>query len=107
MKTRILLHICCAPCSASAVDILKDDCEISFYWHNPNIWPLEEFEKRKETAVNYAKELGFEFFEEEDFAYDYPSWKSKSLELCGLCYEIRLKKAALFAKNNDFDFFST
>ena len=104
---KLLLHICCAPCSASAVAALKDDFDISFYWHNPNIYDEEEYVKRKEAAVKYAAALGFKFFEEKDFSYDYSSWKSKSNELCSLCYEIRLEKAAIFAKNNGFDYFST
>jgi predicted adenine nucleotide alpha hydrolase (AANH) superfamily ATPase len=107
MLPKLLLHICCAPCSASAVAALKDDFEIAFYWHNPNIYPFEEYEKRKESAAKYASDLDFDFFEEKDFSYDYPSWKNKSGEICRLCYEIRLSKAAAFAKGKGFGYFST
>ncbi|MDR2192304.1 MAG: epoxyqueuosine reductase QueH [Endomicrobium sp.] len=106
-KPKLLLHICCAPCSASAVTALKDGCDISFYWFNPNIYDEEEYRKRKESAVKYAAFSGVKFLEEENFIYDYSSWKDRSKEICSLCYEIRLEKTALFAKNNGFDYFST
>ncbi|MCL2485525.1 MAG: epoxyqueuosine reductase QueH [Endomicrobia bacterium] len=107
MKKKLLLHICCAPCSASAVKMLKDDFDISFYWHNPNIYDKDEYEKRKEAAIRYAAELNVTFFEEEDFSYNYDAWKSENLEQCENCYSIRIDKTALFAKNNGIDFFST
>lgn len=104
---KLLLHICCAPCSASAVKSLKNDFDISFYWHNPNIYDLDEYNKRKESAVRFANQLGFDFFEEEDFVYDYEKWKSLSNEICSNCYKIRIEKTAVFAKNKGFDCFST
>ena len=107
MKRKLLLHICCAPCSASAVKMLQDEFDILFYWHNPNIYDAAEYDKRKSSAADYAKRLGIEFFEESGFVYDYGGWLSESSEQCALCYKIRLAKASSFAKNNNFDCFST
>jgi len=87
--------------------MLRSDFDISFYWYNPNIWDAQEYDKRKESAARFAAELGVPFFEEEDFAYDYATWKEKSSELCENCYKIRLEKAAAYAKKNNFDAFST
>lgn len=106
MKKKLLLHICCAPCSASAVEVLREEFDISFYWYNPNVYDGKEYAARKDAAVKYAQELGFSFFEE-DFPYDYGSWKEKSAEICENCYRLRLEKAAAFAKKNNFEFFST
>ena len=107
MRNKLLLHICCAPCSASAVKMLKEEFDISFFWHNPNIYNKDEYEKRKEAAVRYAAELNIPFFEEQSFSYNYGIWKSGSFEQCGGCYMLRMDKAVFFAKNNGFDFFST
>jgi predicted adenine nucleotide alpha hydrolase (AANH) superfamily ATPase len=104
---KILLHICCAPCSASAVETLKKDFEISFYWHNPNIWNTQEYENRKYSAQRYAEELEIDFLQEKNFSYNYENWKSESLEQCALCYKLRLTKTAEFAKRNKFDFWTT
>jgi predicted adenine nucleotide alpha hydrolase (AANH) superfamily ATPase len=106
-KNKVLLHICCAPCSASAVKILQNIYDISFYWYNPNIYDDEEYKKRKESAVRYAKELGIPFCESPNFLYNYKDWKDKSCEQCSLCYTIRLEQTVKFAKDNRFDFFTT
>jgi predicted adenine nucleotide alpha hydrolase (AANH) superfamily ATPase len=106
-KRQVLLHICCAPCSAAAVKMLSNCYDISFYWYNPNIYDELEYKKRKDSALNYAKELDIPFYEEKDFFYNYDNWKNSVLEQCNLCYALRLAKAALFAKQNNFDFFST
>ncbi|MCA6071550.1 MAG: epoxyqueuosine reductase QueH [Endomicrobium sp.] len=106
-KKKVLLHVCCAPCSASAVKMLNVEYEISFYWYNPNIYNEQEYKNRKGSAIRYAKELNISFREEEDFLYNYKNWKNKSLEQCRLCYTFRLEKTVIFAKQNNFDFFTT
>ncbi|MCL2144357.1 MAG: epoxyqueuosine reductase QueH [Endomicrobia bacterium] len=107
MKKKVLLHVCCAPCSASAVKMLGKEYDISFYWHNPNIYDIEEYKKRKDAAKKYAASLGISFYEEDSFVYDYDNWLECGGETCGFCYAERLSKTAEFAKKNGFEFFST
>lgn len=109
VNRKVLIHICCAPCSAAAIKTLCEECEnkISFYWYNPNIYDMQEYKNRKNAAIKYAEELNIPFYEEKDFYYDYYSWKDKSLEKCNLCYKLRLEETVIFAKKNNFDFFST
>ena len=45
-KPRLLLHACCAPCASWPLELLSDRSEITVYYYNPNIMPLEEYEKR-------------------------------------------------------------
>jgi len=106
-KKKVLLHICCAPCSASAVKILQNIYDIYFYWYNPNIYDEKEYKNRKESTIRYAKELGVRFRQDLDFLYNYKEWKDRSCEQCNLCYNFRLEKTAIFAKDNGFDFFTT
>jgi predicted adenine nucleotide alpha hydrolase (AANH) superfamily ATPase len=106
-KKRTLVHICCAPCSASVVKVLQNIYDISFYWYNPNIYDEKEYKNRKESAVRYAKELEIQFHEDPKLIYNYEDWKDKSYEQCNLCYALRLERTAIFAKDNDFDFFTT
>jgi predicted adenine nucleotide alpha hydrolase (AANH) superfamily ATPase len=87
--------------------ISPQELSAAFYWYNPNIWDEDEYNKRKESAVRYARELNLDFFQENDFVYDYALWKEKSGEICANCYKLRLEKAAKFAKENGFDYFST
>jgi len=68
---------------------------------------MQEYKNRKNAAIKYAEELSIPFYEEKDFSYSYYDWKNKSSEKCNLCYKSRLEKTAMFAKENNFDFFST
>ena len=47
-KPKLLIHACCAPCSSEVLEELKEYFEITVYYYNPNIYPLEEYEKRYE-----------------------------------------------------------
>ncbi|MDR0617426.1 MAG: epoxyqueuosine reductase QueH [Endomicrobium sp.] len=106
-QNKVLLHICCAPCSASSMKVLHKSYNVSFYWYNPNIWNFDEYKKRKDSVIKYAKELNITFYEHQSSAYNYKNWEKESLEICKLCYCLRLEKVALFAKLNNFDFFTT
>lgn len=52
-----LLHTCCGPCSISCIEKLnkcsKDN--VTLFFDNPNIYPEEEREKRRENAHKVAK----------------------------------------------------
>ena len=40
---RLLLHICCAPCSVACVNMLREEgTEPAGFWYNPNIHPFLE-----------------------------------------------------------------
>ncbi|MDR3256174.1 MAG: epoxyqueuosine reductase QueH [Endomicrobium sp.] len=104
---KVLLHICCAPCSASAVKMISNEYNISFYWYNPNIYDVQEYKNRKDAAIKYAKELNISFFDEKEFSYNYDDWKNKTSEMCNFCYMSRLEKIAVYAQQNKFDYFST
>jgi predicted adenine nucleotide alpha hydrolase (AANH) superfamily ATPase len=107
IQKRVLVHICCAPCSAAVVKVLQNIYDISFYWYNPNIYDEKEYKNRKKSAIRYAKELGIQLHENQKFIYNYKNWKDESYEQCNLCYALRLEQTATFAKDNGFDFFTT
>jgi len=53
---KILLHSCCAICSAETINRLRDRFdEITLYYYNPNIEPKEEYEKRLESMRKIAE----------------------------------------------------
>lgn len=111
---KLILHVCCAVCGAYLCELLKGRFkEIVIYFYNPNIWPKKEYEKRKESAKKLAEIYGLEFIEGE---YDIENWnqKIKGLEgeleggkRCPVCFEMRLRKTAEFAKQRGFDYFAT
>ena len=54
---KILLHSCCAPCSSHVITYLAPYFNITVLYYNPNIYPKEEYEKRKQEQIKLINEL--------------------------------------------------
>ena len=103
-ETTVLLHTCCAPCSSAIIEaMMKDGITPVIYYCNPNIYPLEEYEIRKNECTRYARSLGLEIV---DADYDHENWLDavKGLEgeperggRCLRCFKIRLLRTAQYA----------
>lgn len=119
-KTKILLHSCCAPCSTAVIERLEKDFEITIFYYNPNIYPEEEYLKRKNEEIKYLKiwnELHPESIVEMiDCDYDNITFENaiKGLEnereggaRCAVCFAVRLKRTAEVAKEKQFEMFGT
>ncbi len=114
---RILLHSCCAPCSSYVLEYLSDFFEITVLYYNPNISPKEEYEKRKAEQLRFIKEKNFKnpvYFMDCDYENEVYEDRIKGLESepeggkrCEKCFELRLYKTAVLAKENNFDYFVT
>jgi epoxyqueuosine reductase len=106
---KLLLHICCGPCSVYPVSVLQEE-EISFegLYYNPNIHPYDEFLRRKENVGIVAGLSGYEVHYMDDFMQEeWENFDKETAERCMMCYDLRLKKTAEFAKNNGFDSFTS
>ncbi|NLE24298.1 MAG: epoxyqueuosine reductase QueH [Clostridiaceae bacterium] len=108
---KLLMHICCAPCAVAIVDKFKIDPDISFegFFYNPNIHPMEEYEKRKRSVVQLSDEYDLNVNYHDDFKLEY--WKNSlgnnKLLRCNTCYSLRLNETAKYAKENSFSAFTT
>ena len=110
----ILLHSCCAPCSSAVVEYLLAKGERpTLFYYNPNIFPDEEYLKRKAECIRYAQLLGLSFV---DTDYDHARWLEavRGLEgepergaRCLQCFKLRLTVTAMYAADNGFDVFAT
>ena len=112
-KEKLLLHVCCAPCSIYVINRLLDYFNLTVYFFNPNIFPEEEYLKRLAEVKNFCKSRKIDYIEEDYFQKDwfkfidgYESEPERGFR-CELCFLYRLSKTAKFAKNNNFDWFST
>jgi len=117
-KTKLLLHSCCGPCSSSVIFTLADEFDITIFYYNPNIYPEEEYLKRKSVQLSLIDKLNQEgknikFL---DCDYDAPAFEkcAEGLEKekeggarCSKCFYLRLEKTALMAKDKGFDIFGT
>ncbi|MBP3431470.1 MAG: epoxyqueuosine reductase QueH [Clostridia bacterium] len=110
---KMLLHSCCGPCSTVVIERLKDDYDLTIFYCNPNIEPLEEYEKRKVEQQKVCSIMAVPFL---DFDYDNAGWRKfvEGLEnekegeaRCTKCFQFRLLKTAEFAKKNGFEIFAS
>ncbi|MCM8765384.1 MAG: epoxyqueuosine reductase QueH [Candidatus Omnitrophica bacterium] len=107
----VLLHICCGPCSIYPFSLLKEKgYAITGFFYNPNIYPVEEFLKRRDALYEFSKKenfgiVYFEYLPEDFFAQIEPNLSQT--ERCPKCWELRLLKTAAYAQENNFEFFST
>lgn len=110
---KILLHTCCAPCSIAVIDELRHKFEITVFFYNPNIFPQEEYLKRKNWVIKICEEWGIPMI---DGDYEIALWREKIKGLenepegsarCSQCFKMRLEKSAAYAKQNGFEYFAT
>lgn len=111
MSKRILLHICCGPCSISTVRILREQgFEVTGFYYNPNIHPLQEYVRRREALREVAAVLDFKVIYKDD-EYDSKAWfrnvSHREDNRCFYCYSTRLERAYSIAKRGRFDYFSS
>ena len=107
---RLLLHICCAPCSVYCVDSLRaEGIEPAGFWFNPNIHPYQEYRARRDALVDYAASIGLALTVRDDYGLrDFVRAVAGDLDRrCGHCYTCRLEETARYAAANGFASFST
>ncbi len=113
MKPKLLLHICCAPCSTHVVEVLKKDYDVSGYFYNPNIHPEDEYIKRGSEMKRYAKMIDLAIACDE---YDDDRWFQmvdgmeglpEGGERCLICYRMRLENAAKYASQHGYECITT
>lgn len=113
MKPKLLLHVCCGPCSTYVIEDLSEDYEVVCYFYNPSIYPDSEYEKRLGEAKKYCSDKGVRFISGD---YNYLSWKKgvKGLEnepecgkRCQKCIKDRMIATAKKAKELEIEFFSS
>jgi predicted adenine nucleotide alpha hydrolase (AANH) superfamily ATPase len=109
---RLLLHICCAPCSTYTVKRLRElGFEVTGYWYNPNIHPFGEHERRRETLVDYAGAIDLPMMWEQ--GYEIAEFlraihgRERFRVRCQVCYRMRLERAAQSAARAGLDAFTT
>ena len=113
----ILLHSCCAPCSSHVISTPIPFFNITILYYNPNIEPLEEYEKRKQEEIRFINEFPHKNkLDIMDCDYDNDKYHEniKGLESepeggarCMKCYYQRMEKTAKLAEENHYDYFAT
>lgn len=108
---KLLMHVCCAPCSVYCIDSLrKEGIEPTLFWYNPNIHPYKEYETRRNCLKEYADKVNIKSIIEDEYGLDEfcknvaGSLNTRCVEYC---YKIRLKKSFEYARDHGFDAVTT
>lgn len=106
---KLLLHVCCGPCSPYVLQMLRGDFQVSGFFYNPNIQPGREYEFRRLEVARLAEKLAWPVV----YApYDMREWFAavRGLEhepergrRCAVCFRFRLEKAFRHAREHGFD----
>ena len=118
-KKKLLLHSCCGPCSSYVISCLTDYFDITILYYNPNIFPYDEYLKRKDEQIRLINDIKSNIKNNIDIMdcdYDNDIYNDlvKGLEnepergnRCKVCYRMRMEKTAIIAKENNYDYFCT
>ena len=111
---QVLLHACCAPCSSAIVEwMLANGVEPTIFYYNPNIFPREEYDIRKQESKRHAESLGIPWI---DGDYDHDGWRAAVCGLeqepergrrCEQCFYLRLLATARKARELGIRYFTT
>ena len=114
-RPRILLHSCCAPCSSWVITFLTKYFDITILYYNPNIAPIDEYEKRKAEQIRLINEIEHEGkidIIDCDYDNDIYEERIKGYETCPergarctICFNLRLEKTAQIAAQERYDYF--
>lgn len=114
---KLLLHVCCAPCTSAVIERLGNFFKITVFFYNPNIDTDEEYHHRLNELKKFLSSFKTKYeidliaspHSKEDFTK-----MAKGLEnapergpRCYKCYNLRLKKTAELAKEHGYDYFAT
>lgn len=108
---KILMHQCCGPCSIYPLSVLIGDknIEITSYFYNPNIHPVQEFYRRMESSLIVNEYFGVDYILEEEYGLTefLRSNVFHEKERCAYCYSVRMEKTAEKAAELGYDAFSS
>lgn len=116
-RPRLLLHVCCAPCSSYVLEYLCRYFDITACFYNPNIAPKSEYDYRAQELVRLTNQMPLSApvaCRIEDYGPSAFIAIAKGLEnepeggeRCTACYRLRLTETAKIAATEGYDYFTT
>lgn len=113
-KTKLLLHICCAPdATVPCPELIQEGYDVTGFFYGGNIHPKEEYDKRALALASVCK-----YFEVEAIYQSYSPqlWFDATVKMkdepehgkrCVKCFELQLETAAEYAQKTGFTHLST
>lgn len=114
LPKEVLLHSCCAPCSAAILEWLQQNgVRPTIFFYNPNIYPVKEYLIRKNELDRFTQSLGIRVI---DGDYRHDLWRLAVIGLekepergrrCLACFKHRLLVTAECAKREGIELYTT
>lgn len=114
-KPTILIHACCAPCSAFPLKFLTQYFKVTIYYNNSNIYPLSEYNQRLNELKEFLKtdypmvDIVTPPYENEKYNKMLSAFGAmpEGGERCFSCYTYRMNEGYKYAFENNFAYFTT
>ena len=119
VRPKILVHVCCAPCSTYTLEYLTQYADLTVYFANSNIHPKDEYLRRAYVVQKFISDFNEKTGNNVDFIeapYDPSEYFQKvhgledepeGGERCTVCFDYRLDKAAKMAVELGYDYFAS
>ena len=112
---KLLIQACCGPCAIAALERFAGDYDITLFFWGSNLDNAEEFRRRSEALNIVNKELnGGRYLAEVPYSHEEFLTAVAGLEnereggrRCEVCFGLRMRAAARYAKGNGYDAFTT
>lgn len=107
---KILLHMCCAPCSIYPIQELRGaGMSVMGFFYRHNIHPFQECHRREEAVITYARLIDIKVIYQKGYDIErfLQNVSFRESDRCHYCYHERLTTTALLAKRGNFDCFSS
>lgn len=111
---KVVLHICCGVCAAGVVEKLTSEGhQVLGLFYNPNIHPLDEYNRRLKVTQEVAGKLNFPL---EVGLYTPEEWLKQTASLasepeggrrCEVCFRLRLERTYRYMLEHGWDAFTT
>ncbi|MEJ2744754.1 MAG: epoxyqueuosine reductase QueH [bacterium] len=112
-KPRLLLHICCAPCSTHVINLLSETYDVTGYFYNPNIHPESEYRLRLTELERHCSHCNITLIPS---IYQPQDWHAAAAGYeaepeggarCVICFRLRLEETARTAAIHQFERIAT
>lgn len=120
-KPKLLMHVCCGPCSTFPLELLDPLFNLTLYFNNSNIYPNDEYYRRLDELKRFLDIFNEDKNEEDQVKVIITPYENEEYnkflsirkddregqERCFMCYERRMDEAMSYASMNNFDYFTT
>ena len=116
VRPLLALHACCAPCSSAVLERLNSFFRIAVFYYNPNLSPEAEFRRRAQEQARLVREMSLRDVWVTEGAYEPERFYERTRghegdpeggARCEICFELRLRETAKFAREIGADYFTT